>query len=275
MDRRFLYSDNGTISDYSVDLQNYFSGSQSFTFVADEDYFYIGARLPFNHLFFKVDTANGNASVMRVAYWDSGSWRPAVEVIDETASSGVSLAQDGFVTWTPNKDYSFGREDTEDITALSSVYIYNLYWVRIGFSADLSASTALSWCGQKFSDDNDLGSEYSDLTRSAVLTAFESGKTTWEEQHIRAAEVLVQDLIGKGLIIEKEQILERRDFRLAAVSKCAEIIYGGLGDDYKDDRNDARKEYDFRISQILPHTDKNRNAIEDVGEKTTQGSLYR
>jgi len=275
MDRRVIFSDNGTLIDYSVQLQNYHAGSSTFTLVAAQDAIYIGSRLPFNHLYFKVGTANENASVMSISYWDGNTWASAVEVIDETSSSGVTLAQSGFVTWTPDRDTGWQQEDTEDITALSSVTIYDLYWLKVSFSADLSAGVSLSWLGQKFSDDNELGSEYSDLVRSEMITAFETGKTTWEEQHIRAAQVLVQDVIDKGLIIEKEQILVRRDFQLAAISKCAEIIYGGLGDDYKDEKKAAREEYRLRLGKVAPKIDKDRNGIEDSYDKYSQGSLYR
>jgi len=275
MDRRVIYSDNGTLSDKSVDMENYHAGSLTMTLLAAEDAIYIGSRLPFNHLYFKVDTANTNASVMSISYWDGSTFASVVDLIDETASSGKSLAQSGFVTWTPNKNTGWQREDTEDITALSDVVIYDQYWLKVSFSADLSADVVLSWVGQVFSDDNDLGAEYSDLARSAMISAFESGKTTWQEQHVTAAKVIIQDLISKGLIIEKEQILERNDFKLASVSKCAEIIYGGLGDDYKDNKEAARNEYRNRIAKVLPKVDKDRNAREDSYERYTQGSLYR
>jgi hypothetical protein len=281
MERRIFYSDNGTLTDYSVNLQNFHSGTDAFTFVAAEDAFYIGARMPFNHLYFKMDgtNVNANASVMTVSYWDSGNWRDAVELIDETASSGKSLAQSGYITWTPDKSYGWCREDTNysgnSITGLTSVEIYDLYWLKITFSADLTANTAFSWVGQKFSDDNDLGSEYSDLARSTMIAAFETGKTTWEEQHIRAAKIIATDLIANGIIMERDQILDRYDFQFVAVSKVAEIAYGGMGDDYKDDKLIARNEYERRLNAALPRIDKDSNGREDVGEKVTQGSLYR
>jgi len=147
--------------------------------------------------------------------------------------------------------------------------------LKITFSADLTADTALSWVGQKFSDDNDLGSEYSDLVRLSMLAAFETGKTTWEEQHVRAAGLIVKELMANSTIIEKEQILEREDFKYASVSKCAEIIYGGLGDDYKDDKKLAKDEYAIRINSAMPKIDKDANARFDDYETPTQGRLVR
>lgn len=281
MKRRFFYSDNGTLTDYSTNLENFYSGTHSFTFVAAEDAFYVGGRLPFNHLYLKMDgtNVNANSSTMTVSYWDSKEWAEAVEVIDETSVAGASLAQSGFVTWIPDKSANWVREDTNysgnSVTGLTSVEIYDLYWLKITFSNDLSANTAFIWAGQKFSDDDLLGTEYSDLVRSAMIAAFESGKTDWEEQHVRAAEVIVRDLMHKGYIIEKEQILERHDFELASVSKTAEIIFAGLGDDYKDNQDAARREYNDRMAKVLPRIDVNKNARIDINEKVSQGRLVR
>lgn len=274
MDKRIFYSDNSVLSDWSVALNNYHTGTKTFTLVAIEDAIYIGARFPFNHLYFKLNTANENASTMTISYWDSSTWREAVEVIDETEG----FTKSGFVKFVPNKTYGWVKEDTNyagsTVTGLTSVEIYDLYWLKITFSADMSESV-ISWCGNKFSDDNDLGSEYSDLVRASMISAFEAGKTDWEEQHIRAAKIIINDLVSKGIIIEKEQILDREDFKLAAVSKCAEIIYLGLGEDYRERANSAREEYRTRLNSAMPRIDKDKNAIEDDYDKLIQGSLYR
>jgi len=279
--RRIFYSDNGTLTDLSINLQNYHAGTNAFTLVAAQDCLYIGARLPFNHLYIKMDGDNVNAesSVMSASYWDGGNWRSVAELIDETASSGATLAQSGFITWITAKNYFWAREDTNysgnSITGLTDLEIYDLYWLKLSFSADLTADTAIAWLGQKFSDDNDLGSEYSDLVRDGLISAFESGKTDWEEQHVRAAEIIVNDLTSKNIILEKEQILERFDFRLCAVSKVAELIYIGLGQNHVEDAAKAKKEYEKRLNSAMPRIDQNKNAREDIGERFSQGRLIR
>jgi hypothetical protein len=48
---RVLYSDNGTISDMSLDLSE--GNGASFPVVAAEDYFYIGQYFPFNNFSLK------------------------------------------------------------------------------------------------------------------------------------------------------------------------------------------------------------------------------
>jgi len=282
MKRRILFSDNGTLIDESVDLNNYHSGDMTFSFVSADDALYIGSDLPFNHLFIKLTSGSVNAetSTMIVQYWDDDQWRNTVELIDETASGGATLAQDGFITFTPDKDYLWTRESTnysgEEITGLTSVTIYDLYWIKITTSADLTADVKIEWIGQKFSNDEDLYSEYPEFNNTNFKAAFESGKSTWEEQHVRAAGLIVQDLFKKGVISGKEQILERDQFMPASVCKVAEIIYNSMGDDYKDQRDAARKEYYSRIGKISFRVDKNNNAIQDETEKSaTTGYLER
>jgi hypothetical protein len=276
---RVFYSDNGILIDFSAYLNDYHNGSHTIpAFVALEDAIYIGNTVPFNHIYFKLDTYNTNSSLMSVAYWDSKTWTNAVEVIDETMTNGKSFSQSGFVTWTPSKDESWVDEDTNyknsTITGLTSISIYDLYWLKISFSANLS-SFGLSWVGQKFSDDDTLGAEFPDLVRSAVMSAWESGKTTWEEQHVIAADIMAKDLMAKGLILEKGQILDRFDLDKPAVQKVAEIIYGGLGADYTDQKLAARKEYDTRLNTALPKVDTNLNGRVDTTERTQTGKLYR
>lgn len=281
MKKRVIYSDDGVIQDFSVNLDKYQTGTHAITFVAAEDKIFIGSRFPFNHIFIKLDgtSVNANASVMSVAYWDGSDFQDVVELWDETSSGGATLAQSGFVTWTTDKDKGWIREDTNhggnEVTGLTDVEIYDLYWCRLTVSADLTADTTLSWLGQKFSDDHDLGAEHADVVRSGFIDAYESGKTDWEEQHVTAANLIIDDLIANKLIVDKNQILCREDLKSASVKKVANIIYTGMGADYVDDRDKAEEDYDNRINKVLPDTDKNRNARYDINEMQDTGRLYR
>ena len=136
--------------------------------------------------------------------------------------------------------------------------------------------TELSWVGQKFSDDDDLGAEHPDLTLSSVISAYESGKTDWEEQHVRAAELIVRDLIGQKIIYSKNQILERETFMLPSVSKVAEIIYSAFGDDYSDQKAAARGEYKERFSKSIYDVDLNEDGDLSLKEMSfRQGFMKR
>ncbi len=281
MKRRIIYSDDGTLQDLSINLQNYHSGTNAFTMISAEDNIYIGSKRPFNHIYLKFDgtNINANASVLSVAYWDSGEWRDMVNLLDETSLAGATFAQSGFVTWLTDKSYSWTRENTNyggnSIAGLTSIELYDLYWCRLSVSADLSADVTLSWAGQKFSNDNDLGAEHPELIRPNFMAAYESGKTNWEEQHVAATEIIVDDLISKELILFEDQLLCKEDLRPCAVKKVAQMIFTGMGEDYEDNRAGAEKEYYTRLNKALPSVDKNSNAREDIGEKCNVGRLYR
>lgn len=271
MINRIYFSDNGTLTDLSRDLGKYKSGSATVDYVAGEDAFFIGSLVPFNHLYFKMGAVvNALPANIVISTWNGQEFLPVVDVQDETYSA-APLAQSGHITWTPDRHHSWHKEHTEDngtekIDGLGSVTIYDNYWLKITFDADLTAGLELSWLGQIFSDDEELGDEYPDLNRSNVKTAYEAGKTDWQAQHVRAAEVIVQDLVRKGVIFEKGQLLDRDKLRLASVSKCAEIIFQSFGDDYADDKVRARNEYDKRIDLSVYHNDSDADGILDKGE---------
>lgn len=275
---RILYSDNGTISDLSNEVNNFHSESFELSdFVANEDYLYVGNIVPFNHFYLKMATASIASATMSVDYWSGQQWRPVVELIDNTEG----LTQDGFITWVPDRDYAWVQSDTgggsgQEITGLTSVTIYDKYWIRISFNNDLTDACSLSWLGQKFSSDEDLGSEYPELVTSNVLTSFEAGKTSWEEQHVKAAELIVRDLIKQKIIFAKGQILERESFMLPSVSKVAEIIFNSFGDDYQDQKLAARNEYKSRLDKSIYDVDYNLDGELEPGEMSArQGFLSR
>lgn len=274
---RVIYSDDGTLTDISTEMSNYHSGTYTFSgFVAAEDYIYIGNIVPFNHFYLKMDTASVASTTMSVAYWSGSGWTSVVEVEDET----VGLTTDGFVTFVPNRSYGWSNANTngqgQTVTGLSTLTIYDKYWIRVSFNNDLTADSVIGWLGQKFADDNDLGSEYPDLLRSTVLAAFETGKTDWEEQHVRSSELIVKELISKNIIYGKGQILDRSSFMLPTVSKTAEIIFNSFGDDYLDQKKAARDEYDLRMNKSIYDVDSNLDG-ELTGKEmsTRQGFMSR
>lgn len=282
MRNRIIFSDNGTLSDLTINLNNFHAGTETVAMVAAEDFLYIGRRFPFNHIFFKMNTANTNASTLTIQIWDGEEWDEAIDIIDETISSGATFGQTGYVQWSvhrntvPIAEDTTNVDDTEQITGLGNVKIYDLYWIRLKVSADLSAGTSFSWIRNKFSDDNHLGSEYPDLLTSDSLTAFESGKTDWEEQHLLAAEIIEDDLINKFWMEDVSQVLDRFKLTRASVQKVAEIAFSAFGEDADDDRQKAQKEYQNRISKNTIIVDRNRNArVDDMDVERTQGLLIR
>jgi len=274
---RIIYSDAGTLSDISNELVKFRAGSYTVDSFATTNYLYIGQRAPFNHFFVKMGaTVNSNPTQMVVHYWDGTVWVQAVDVRDLTSG----LSQDGIVEFYPNKNKGWVRETTnfdgDVVTGLEDIVIYDLFWARISFTDVLDNDVILKFIGQKFSDDDDLVTEYPDLIRSSVLTRFETGKTSWEEQHVRAAEIIEQDLIQKRVITDKGQILARESYALASIHKVAEIIYGAMGDDYADQKLAARNEYKDRMDKVIYNVDESEDAILDPFEtKKQQGWFTR
>lgn len=276
MNKRVFFSDNGTLRDLSTNLNKYDEIQSNIDYISGEDYIYFGSRLPFNSLFIKVTEANENPANMYVEVWDGDSWEFVNELIDETGA----FSKSGYITFVPDRDAGWLMEDTSTdggfVPGLETVKIYDKFWMRISFDADLSDPVGLSWVGHVFADDVDLASEYPDLGKASVKTAFKTGKTNWEEQIVRASEVVIEDLMINRNIIDSSQILDRYDYKSATIQKAAEIIFNAFGDDFIDQKQRAREEYQRRLSIPTKKIDLNANGVEEVSEaRNTQGWLGR
>lgn len=280
--KRFIFKDNSALSDFSYQLENYHGDTVTIDYTLSEDYLYVGAELPFNSLFFDLSTANTASADINIEYWTGTEWVSMVNIIDETKTGGASFGKSGHVTWTTDKQEVWHREDTvrsngtEQITGLGNITIYDLYWMRISFKASLDVGTALNFVGYAFCSSEDVEAEYRLLSKSSFKTSYEAGKTDWEKEIIIASRLLVEDLIDKNSIILGEQLLDRRKFKDACVSKVAEIVFTNLGDDYTDDAEKAKREYKNRLDKKNYRADLNGNARIDKREMgVTTGGLYR
>ncbi len=273
--QRIYHLDGATLEDKSVSLNTVFDDAAVVDLLAGE-YLYIGSTLPFNHRHFQISVANDVASVASVELWDGNEWISAVDVIDQTSVAGVTLARSGMISWTTPRNGSWGQAaTTEDVTGLTTLKVYDLYWVRLTVSVSLKATTALQYVGHKFANDNDLGGRYADLVTTAIMDAFETGKTTWDEQHLLAAEDLIQDIRRKGIAWNANQILDWEQFNLAAVHKVASIIMFNFGDDYRDNRLLAEKEYEKAMNLKIFEVDRNEDGRRDEVERQFVGGIVR
>jgi hypothetical protein len=280
VNNRVIFSDNGTLRDLSAALNDLFASNETLDVVAAQDKLYFGSDLPFNHRHIQVSTANDQAAtISEIAIWNGSEWVPAVDVIDRTKVNGVTLAQSGIVSWVTDRNEGWTKEDTtEDIAALASAKVYDLYWVRVTFSANLKTTTALSYVGHKFSNDAQLAGYYPDLNRQAVKTAFSSAsKTTWDDQHVLAAEEIIRDLRVLDIIKSPAQIANWEIFQEASVHKVAEIIVTAFGEKYEENRKLARERYDEAMQglAIRPAIDANADGRLDTGEKFASRSWVR
>lgn len=262
-------------TDLSQNANNWHSGTDTIN-LTTSDYIYIGQNLPFNHMYVRLGTANTTASALSVDIWDGSTWRAAVDVIDGTSTGGATLGQDGFIEFTPSRLTAWGKEDTEYITGLTTLNIYDKYWVRLSVSVNIDAGTTLAWMGNIFSNDNDLSVEYPQLLASSMKTAFEAGKTTWDDQHYAAAQIIIDDMIARKIIIGSGQIIDRRSLKYPAVSKVAHLAFSPFGEDYEYDRSKAAKDYLERMGRDNFLVDLSNDARLDSSEmEQNQGSLSR
>ena len=273
---RIIFKDNTVLNDFSPSLGDYFANTETIALGSAEDSIMIGSYLPWNHRYIDVSTANDQTAALSVEIWDGSDWTAAADIVDETASAGASLAQSGYVFFTVDKDSKWGRENsTEDITALSSMKIYNMFWARFTWNADLNANTALNYIGWRFSNDNELGSYYPDLLDAALLDSFESGKTNWNDQHFIAADHILMKLEGRGEIWTPNTILEPSRFLHASIEKTAEIIFKALGDDYEDNRKNASSEFHKLINSPVKDLDSNQDGFQQTSERREKIGIYR
>jgi len=267
---------SGVLNDLTKEFEKYKSGQATLSYISG-DYLYLGSDAPFNHFYFKMgDVVNAVSASMAVEYWRNKEWISMIEVIDETSA----LSSSGFVSFVPNKNHNWSKSHTnfqnQVVSGLEGVVIYDLYWARISFSQTLTSNIKINWVGHLFSDDEDLYSEYPQFNSTSLKTCFEAGKIDWEEQHVKAADLLIKDLKRQGIITNTTQILDKEVYSLASVSRVAQMIFTSLGDDYSDNVSSAKEEYKARLDSSIYRIDSNNDAILDDKEKgSRQGYLSR
>lgn len=252
---RVIWKDNATLRDLSTKLNNFYSDTQVIDFATATDKLYIGSDVPFNNRFIMMSVVNAVDASMTIEIWDGNSWVAVVDVKDYTqATAGKPLSQSGIIAWVTDRNKSWAKEATTEEMAgsgLETLKIYNMYWVRIGFSANLTDTMAIKYVGHKFSKDEDMKGYYPDLNRSTAMAAYETGKTSWEEQHILAAEAIFVDLRAKRELWAKGQIFNWEALTMAAVHKVAEIVYSGFGAEYEVRMDTAQDRYEAELGAAL------------------------
>lgn len=247
------------------------SSTYSLTYLSG-DYIYVASDFPFNHLYLKLGTVKNlvPSTAMTVEYYGT-SWNSVVELSDGT----FGLSDSGFIDFTPNRNYGWSLATDSTVVGISKT-LYDKYWTRISFNQNLTASIDLSFLGIKFSDDNDLFSEYPVFNDSNFLAAFKAGKTDWEEQEIKASSLIIDALKKKNVIVAAEQVLDRKRFIGSSTCKTAEIIFTAFGNDYLEQKKAAKEEYSKRLDLSQYNIDKDNNGILTPSEVVqSQGWLCR
>jgi hypothetical protein len=242
---RVFFSDNGVLTDYSIEAQQ--NSQLAFPAVATQDYIYVAQYFPFNNLFIEIDTANANASALSCEYWDGQQWRAGVDSVDATKSSGATLAVAGVFQFSPNKNYKWQIiKDTSETgntpVQLQSLSIYDAYWMRLKVSADLSAGTKIRKISYAFTTNQIMLGIDPEINQ--YLTAWGgASKLDWNEQIILASQHLVADFKARQLIVGVGNIVRFDDIALAVAYRTLGLIYAQLGEAFKAKYDDSVIQY--------------------------------
>lgn len=278
LNNRIIWSDNGTPKDLSAILSSFASGTQVIDFVAAEDSIFIGSDMPFNHRYFQPVVDNDQASLALVSIWTGNAFEATVDSIDQTLDAGgtKSMSKNGILSWVPDRTKYWARQETtERVTGLETLKIYNMYWAKLNFSADLKSTFSLAYVGHRFCNDDDLYSRYPDLANTDLLNSFKSGKSDWVEQQVLASEIVVRDLRADEKLWSINQVLEWERFQEAACYKTAELAYSAFGKDYADDVASARKYYKEALGQSRGGIDLDGNGSLKPFEQVSQARIMR
>lgn len=267
--RVFKY-DGANFTDLSLDNQE--DGKTVDLALTTTDYIYVGQYFPANNFYLNINTANASALGMNIEYYTGDkqvdSWQPVIDVLDSTSVAGVSLSRSGVVQFEPKRQEPWKRiEDTsEERYALefNALTLYDLYWYRISFDADVDAGTLLNEITYSFTRTSQLNDI--DCEIAQYYNAFEPGKTDWEDEIITASKLVVQDLKISGIVLDRGQILRFDELQFPAIWKTFELIYRNLGPSYNENRQIARDEYQRAMSVRNWTIDQNSDGHASLGE---------
>jgi len=238
MKDKIVYSSSGTITDLSEDLSRATSGNSPITFTAATDAIYIGSLIPFTSKYFKLSTLNVLGSNATVQYWDGTVWRNAASMQDNTKA----FTQAGYIEFGTDRSHSWSAKDTEDITDLTSLKIYDMYWIKITYDADIAMT--LDWMGDLFCSELQLQAVSPRVMNSLFMDDWQTGKVDWEEQRITATEWVIERLESINLN-SSNLLLDKSQLSLATVYQTLTLIYSEMGDD------DKMAKYDSRVKLLL------------------------
>lgn len=263
-----IFKDTGSLSDVSIENQD--DSATIGVALTNAQYIYVAQKMPFTNLFFWVGTANTNAATLSIEYWSGTDWIDAVDVLDSTKSSGVTLARSGILQWSNAKNQNWQRVahtgDSGAPTELSTLEIFDSYWLRIKPSATLSETSALKEITYAFTNTQELSNF--DIEVSGYLASFETGKTDWNKEIITASKLVVTDFRRKGLIVHQGQIVDMTDVSFPCALRTLMLIYSNLGPSYKEKILEMQKEYDKAMNIARFTLDKDGDAKITLNEQT-------
>jgi hypothetical protein len=252
LDQRVILNE----TDISILVNDWRDGSALFN-LTDDQYAYIGAEVPFNNLYFDVGVANQLAASAKIDVWWGNAWVPVAEIFDQTKVGNATLGKSGRISWSLDwlKGWDIENE-TRFVDGLQDFKIYEMFWLRLSFTANLTATTAINYIGQKLCTERDLEDKYPDLIREAVKESYDEDKTTWDRQIYLATEDVIRALKARGKLWHRGQIFDHTVWTAACVEKTAELVYRGLGQAFENSRVLSLREFENALKVGYERLDK-------------------
>ncbi len=265
---RVIHSDNGVLSDKTIEAQN--NDSIPLPIVAAEDAIYIGQAFPFNNFHIDMSTVNDAASSISIEYWNK-EWNQAVDILDETKLAGATFGEDGVIQFSPDRNVggwtrvSDPRQETDPSWGLSSIAAFDLYWIKLTFSADFNAASVLNSISYAFS--NDILLEGIEPEIDEYKNAWGgASKSDWVEQIKIASQQVVADMKSREFIVHSGNVLRIDDVSMPTSYKTLVNIYAILGKDFTEKREFFVKRYNELMSKKRFTIDKDNDGFADRSE---------
>jgi hypothetical protein len=269
---RFFADNAGTLIDRTREWTNPYTDAAAWD---AKTYIYSASFFPFNHRYFDISTANDQAGALDVQVWYNNEWKSVADIIDYTKGTN-SLEESGNIQFTLDDDFGWEIEgDSSDITELASTKVYNAYWMRFVYDAAAGSALIINYIGLRFCEQSELYIYYPVFNNSALLDAYASGKTDWNDQIASASSLIVKDMKSRNFIQSKDQLLDSDRFKEACIHKTAEIIFSGLGESYADDKIAARKMFRDDMDKGNFVIDANASGTAERDEITGEPSYLR
>lgn len=240
-------------------------GSQSAVLLTT-DALYVGFHGQFASRYLEIGTANTNASVLSVQYWDGDSWEDVDDLSDQTSVGGKTFARNGFISWTNKTDWQKSNQTGTDADL-------ELYWLKFTVSNDLSAGTTIASIINILSDDDLLAKMFPELISDTRYRP--SGKTNFLDQHIAAKDWVVLRLKQRDMIEDESQILEPNSVSQAAVYGAACLILKPIATspDSQVLRDTACQAFEDEIGRVTFPVDSNEDGVISDSERTQAVSI--
>lgn len=263
---RTLRNDNGTYSDISLSLQS--ETATDAALVAAEDAFYIGQYYPFNNFYLKMGTTvNAASSSMTIQYWTGSSWTNVVDLLDGTKTGSATWAKSGVVQFSTNRNNAWSNIIDTSSSAIdfhSSFQIYDLYWLKITVSGNITSSVTFKALDYAFTNDDMLVKRDPEINQ--YLTGWAAAKANWVDEIRSASAEIVLDLKSKNLIINNGQIVRFDDLSIPCAYYTLAFIYNAFGKNYDEKRDAYMAKYKQYINSSRLTFDSNKDGDVSRGE---------